>query len=100
MAADRFDALVIGPDVNNPALAAHLARMGWSVYVIEAAETARRVVRTAEITLPGFRHDIFALLETPLLSLEALPTSRRNLSYAWPGSAARPVGSRDRWADP
>ena len=61
MAADRFDALVIGAGVNGLALAIHLATKGWSVCVIEAAETAGGAVRTAEITLPGFRHDMAAM---------------------------------------
>jgi len=52
---------VIGAGVNGLASAIHLATKGWSVCVIEAAETAGGAVRTAEITLPGFRHDIAAM---------------------------------------
>lgn len=37
-----------------------LADAGWSVLVIERNDTPGGAVRTEEVTLPGFRHDLFA----------------------------------------
>jgi phytoene dehydrogenase-like protein len=37
-----------------------LAKAGWSVLVVERNDTAGGAIRTEEVTLPGFRHDLFA----------------------------------------
>jgi phytoene dehydrogenase-like protein len=52
------DAVVVGAGPNGLAAAAEMARAGWSVTVIEAMDTVGGGTRTAELTLPGFRHDV------------------------------------------
>ena len=56
-----YDAVVIGAGHNGLAAALRLAEKGWSVAVIEGKETAGGAVKTQELTLPGFRHDLCAM---------------------------------------
>lgn len=56
----EFDAVVIGAGLNGLAAATLLARSGWKVLVAEAASNPGGAVRTAEVTLPGFLHDLYA----------------------------------------
>jgi phytoene dehydrogenase-like protein len=60
------DAIVVGAGPNGLAAAVVLARAGLSVEVIEGAETPGGGCRTAELTLPGFHHDVCSAVH-PLL---------------------------------
>jgi phytoene dehydrogenase-like protein len=58
------DAVVVGSGPNGLAAAITMARAGRSVLVVEAAETIGGGVRTAELTRPGFRHDVCSTIQT------------------------------------
>ena len=55
------DALFIGAGINSLAAAYLLSKAGWRVVVLERNEHPGGAVRTMELTLPGFRHDIGAM---------------------------------------
>ena len=57
----EFDAIFVGAGHNSLACAAHLALKGWKIAVFERSQTIGGAVRTAEYTLPGFRHDFGAM---------------------------------------
>ena len=56
----RFDAVCIGSGINSLAAAALLARRGWRVCVLERNDWLGGAIRTAEITEPGFVHEVYA----------------------------------------
>jgi phytoene dehydrogenase-like protein len=56
----EHDAVIVGSGINSLACAALLAREGWSVCVLERNDWLGGAIRTAEITAPGFKHDVFA----------------------------------------
>jgi phytoene dehydrogenase-like protein len=56
----QVDAVVIGGGPNGLVAANALADAGWSVALVEANEILGGAVRTAEVTAPGFRNDLFS----------------------------------------
>jgi phytoene dehydrogenase-like protein len=56
----EHDAIIVGSGVNSLACAAFLSRAGWRVAVLERESELGGAVRTAELTEPGFHHDVFS----------------------------------------
>jgi phytoene dehydrogenase-like protein len=54
----EYDAVVVGAGPNGLAAAAHIAREGYSVMVFEANDQIGGAARSAEVTEPGFMHDL------------------------------------------
>ncbi|MDP8938599.1 MAG: NAD(P)/FAD-dependent oxidoreductase [Actinomycetota bacterium] len=54
------DAVVVGAGHNGLVAANLLADAGWTVAVLEAQPEPGGAVRSGELTVPGFRHDLFS----------------------------------------
>lgn len=106
------EAVVIGSGPNGLAAAIVLAQAGLRVRVLEAEATIGGGARTAELTLPGFRHDICSAIHpvgaaSPFF--RTLPLAAHGLAWVEPplalahpfddGSAAFLARSIDETAD-
>src|SRR4051795_1301498 len=85
--AETWDAIVVGSGPNGLAAAIALAQAGRSVRVLEAAATVGGGTRTAELTLPGFKHDVCSAIHPLALAspfLRKLPLAEHGLAFAHP----------------
>ncbi|NNC74170.1 MAG: NAD(P)/FAD-dependent oxidoreductase, partial [Acidimicrobiia bacterium] len=93
------DAVVVGSGPNGLAAAIELARHDLDVLLIEAKDTIGGGTRTAELTLPGFRHDICAaVLPTSAASpyFSSLPLHEHGLEWVHPDlPVAQPLPGGD-----
>lgn len=89
------DAIVVGAGPNGLSAAVALARAGLSVQVLEAAPTVGGGTRSAELTRPGFLHDVCSAVHpTGFLSpyWTTLPLAEHGLTWLHPPlSVAHPL---------
>jgi len=79
-----LDAVVVGAGPNGLAAAVALAQAGRSVTVLEGAATIGGGTRTAELTVPGLRHDVCSAVHPFALAspfLAALPLADHGLVW-------------------
>jgi phytoene dehydrogenase-like protein len=83
----QFDAVIIGAGPNGLAAAITLAEAGRSVVVFEAEDTIGGGMRSAELTLPGFTHDVCAAVVPLALAspfFRTLPLGKHGLAFIHP----------------
>jgi phytoene dehydrogenase-like protein len=56
----EHDAVIVGSGINSLACAALLARAGWDVCLLEREGEYGGAIKTAELTEPGYLHDVFS----------------------------------------
>jgi phytoene dehydrogenase-like protein len=80
------NAVVVGAGPNGLAAAIALAQHGQSVLVLEGAATIGGGCRTAELTLPGFQHDICSAIHPLALAspfFKTLPLASYGLEWVY-----------------
>ena len=93
MSADKrdFDAIVVGSGPNGLAAAITMQRAGLSVLLLEAKDTIGGGMRTAELTLPHFAHDVCSAIH-PLAAaspfFKSIPLEQFGLKLIYPNIAA------------
>ncbi len=81
------DAVVVGAGPNGLAAAIVVAQSGLNVIVLEAADTPGGGMRTKELTLPNFQHDVCSALHPLAVSspfLRTLPLEEHGLEWIHP----------------
>ncbi|TFF33236.1 phytoene desaturase family protein [Mucilaginibacter psychrotolerans] len=91
----EYDAVIVGSGPNGLAAAIMMQQKGLSVLVLEAKDTIGGGLRTAELTLPGFKHDICSAIH-PLAAaspfFKTLPLADFGLDFIYPDvDAAHPL---------
>ncbi len=84
-----YDAIIVGSGPNGLAAAITLARAGRSVLVFEAKETIGGGVRSKELTLPGFVHDVCSAIHPLGLGspfMRSLPLEQYGLQWIHPAA--------------
>lgn len=87
----EYDAVVVGSGPNGLAAAILMQQNGLSVLLIEGKETIGGGMRSAEITLPGYLHDICSAIHPLAVSspfFETLPLAEHGLEFIYPDIAA------------
>ena len=87
----EYDAVVVGSGPNGLAAAITLQYNGLSVLLLEAKDTIGGGLRTKELTLPGFKHDVCSAIH-PLAAgspfFKQLPLHDHGLEFIYPRIAA------------
>jgi phytoene dehydrogenase-like protein len=86
----RHDAIVVGAGHQGLVAAVRLARAGWRTVVVERNERPGGAVMSAEVTRPGFVHDLFStnqnlFLASPFYAELRSELERHGLRYAVSG---------------
>jgi phytoene dehydrogenase-like protein len=88
---EKYDVVVVGSGPNGLSAAIVAARCGLSTLVVEAEDTIGGGTRSAELTLPGFIHDICSAVHPMAVAsplFRALPLAEHGLEWIVPPVAA------------
>jgi len=91
MTSTQYDAIIVGSGPNGLAAAISLQQTGLSVLLIEGKETIGGGLRTAQLTLPGFRHDVCSAIHPMAMAspfMKTLPLREHGLEWIIPPVAA------------
>jgi len=82
-----YDAIVVGSGPNGLTAAITLQQKGLSVLIVEAKNTIGGGLRSAELTIPGFKHDICSAIHPLAVAspfFNSLPLHKHGLTFIQP----------------
>jgi phytoene dehydrogenase-like protein len=95
MRNEQYDAVVIGSGPNGLTAGICLAQAGLAVLIVEAADEIGGGMRSAELTLPGFTHDICSTIHPLAIAspiFNTFPLEKYGLEFVQPpASLAHPL---------
>src|SRR5690606_27433213 len=83
----KYDAVVVGSGPNGLAAAIRLQQAGLQVLLVEGKDTVGGGMRTKELTLPGFKHDVCSAVHPMALAspfFNQLPLDQFGLQFIHP----------------
>ena len=102
MSSTTYDAVIIGGGHNALAAAVHLSQCGMSVGLFEREDRLGGAIATEEVTLEGFRHDLYAMnlslfAGSPFAATYGEALASHGLAYAPAADCFASVFPGDRW---
>lgn len=95
MSKKDFDAIIVGSGPNGLAAAITLQKAGLSVLVVEGKDSIGGGMRTLELTLPGFKHDVCSAIHPMAIGspfFATIPLHEHGLEFIHaPLAAAHPL---------
>ncbi len=95
----KYDAIIIGSGPNGFAAAITLQQQGLSTLIVEGANTTGGGMRTKELTLPGFKHDVCSAIHPMAMAspfMRSIPLKEYGLEFTQATyAAAHPLDSGD-----
>lgn len=82
----KYDAIIVGSGPNGFAAAITLQQQGLSTLIVEGADTIGGGMRTKELTLPGFKHDVCAAIHPMAMAspfMRSIPLEAYGLSFEY-----------------
>lgn len=80
----NYDAIIVGSGPNGFAAAITMQRQGLSTLIVEGADTTGGGMRTKELTLPGFKHDICSAIHPMGIAspfFKTIPLQEQGLAF-------------------
>ncbi len=81
---NTYDAIIVGSGPNGFAAAITMQRQGLSTLIVEGANTIGGGMRTKELTLPGFKHDICSAIHPMAIAspfFKTIPLQENGLAF-------------------
>lgn len=92
---EKYDAIIVGSGPNGFAAAITLQQQGLSTMIVEGADTIGGGMRTKELTLTGFKHDVCSAIHPMAMAspfMRAIPLQAYGLNFQYaPYEAAHPL---------
>ena len=83
---EKYDAIIVGSGPNGFAAAITLQQQGLSTLIVEGADTIGGGMRTKDLTLPGFKHDVCSAIHPMAMAspfMRSIPLANYGLTFEY-----------------